>query len=215
MPWAESAEGEPLSPKIAQGLGLKRTTGALISMIRGEGPAKKAGLRQGDVVLKVDGVTVKSVRQLPRLIAFIKPGKTVRLTVFRKGKTLDVSVTIGKFPEQVAAAADGDLPAIDHVAVGGLKLAQLDDRVRDHYALHTDDDLTGIVVVDIDPESDAAASDIRPGDLVRLVNFKRVKTLDDVKNLIRAAEKEKKDAVPVLITRDSHERFVSLPLGAA
>ncbi len=208
-------EIQEITPKIAQGLGLKRTTGALISMIRGDGPAKTSGLLQGDVVFKVDGETVKSVRQLPRLIAFITPGKTARLTIFRKGKTLDVWVTIGKFPEQVTAAADGGLPAIEHVSVGGLRLAQLNDQVRDQYGLHADDDITGVVVVGIDPESDAAASDIRPGDLVRLVGFRNVKTLDDVKNAISVAAKENKKTVVVLISREDHDRFVALPLGAA
>jgi serine protease Do len=208
-------EIQEITPKIAQGLGLRRTTGALISMVRDTGPAKTAGLRQGDVVLKVNGVTVKSVRQLPRQIAFIKPGETARLTISRQGKTVEIPVTIGKFPEQVTAAADGDLPAVDHVAVGGLRLAQLDAQVRDQLDLDIDDDVTGVVVVEIDAESDAAASDIRPGDLIRFVGERRVKTLNDVKSAVSAAKKDNQKTILVLISRESHDRFVALQLGAA
>ncbi|MBI3451632.1 MAG: Do family serine endopeptidase, partial [Rhodospirillales bacterium] len=101
---------QPVTDEIANGLGLAKAQGALVSSIRDDGPAAKSGLEQGDVIVAVNGETVTQFKDLPRLIAAIKAGEKVRLAVWRGGAETTVNVVIGKMPQDEMAAAESDSP---------------------------------------------------------------------------------------------------------
>src|SRR5262249_53952429 len=96
---------QPVTPDIAEGLGLKNAQGALVAEPQSDGPAVKAGILAGDVITAVNGISVKDARDLARQIGSMAPGANARLTVVQKGQEKSVSVTLGELPAQREARA--------------------------------------------------------------------------------------------------------------
>jgi serine protease Do len=98
---------QPVTPDMVADLGLDRPAGVLVAQVTRGGPAMRAGLRPGDVIVAVDGKEVETARDVTRRVAAAAPGTTVPLTVWREGqeKTLDVTVRSGEAPVARAAAA--------------------------------------------------------------------------------------------------------------
>ena len=102
---------QPVDDTIADSLGLGTARGALIAGVDEKGPAKPAGLKAGDVIVKFDGKDIKESRDLPRLVASMPVGKTVEVVVVRDGKEVSNTVTLGRLEDndkqtQVATAED-------------------------------------------------------------------------------------------------------------
>lgn len=97
---------QPVTPEIADGLGLKSVNGALVAEPQANSPAVKAGIKAGDVITSVDGAQVKDARDLAKKIGMLAPNTTVKLGVFDKGSEKTVSVTLGELPNQQQARAD-------------------------------------------------------------------------------------------------------------
>jgi len=201
-------EIQPVTPEIAESLGLTGEKGALVSNAQDDSPAKKAGVVAGDVITAVNGKEVASPRELARLVAGINPGKPVDVTLWRNGKAETVKVDLGQFPadQQQASAQSGDdqeqAPAqADQLADLGLTIAPSDDG-------------KGVVVTNVDPESDAADRGIQAGDVITNVNSKPVAGSADIAEAMQDAAGAGRKAVLVQVTRDSASRFVTLPVTA-
>jgi serine protease Do len=89
---------QPVTAEIADAIGLRAASGALVADAQANGPAARAGLRRGDTITSVDGQPVKDARDLTRRIAGVKPGQTVKLTVFRDGRERSVAIEVGRQP---------------------------------------------------------------------------------------------------------------------
>src|SRR5690348_556467 len=94
---------QELTKEAAEAFGLKQANGALVNGVEKDGPASKAGVETGDIILKVDGRDVHSSNDLPRIITAVRPGAKVNLTVWRKGATKDIAVTVAEMKEDAAA----------------------------------------------------------------------------------------------------------------
>jgi serine protease Do len=90
---------QPVTKEIAEAVGLEEGKGALIAQPQPDSPAAKAGLRSGDIILSMDGVAIEDHRDLSRKVAMIAPGKTVEVTIFRRGEQEVVSVEIGRLSD--------------------------------------------------------------------------------------------------------------------
>ena len=97
---------QPVTPAIADGLGLKKTGGALVAEPQKDGPAVKAGIESGDVIISVDGKDVRDARDLARKIGSMAPGTTIKLGVYRKGTEKTVSLTLGELPNTKEAKVE-------------------------------------------------------------------------------------------------------------
>ena len=196
-------EIQPVTKDIAESLGLKSDKGAIVANAQDESPAKKAGIASGDVITQVDGKDIASSRDLARLIAGYMPGTTVDINVWRDGKAQSIKVELGKLPgtEKVAAADTGEASPSATDTLGELGLT-----------VTTSDDGSGLVVTDVDPDSDAADRGIQPGDIITAVNSEAVKSVDDVTSAMDNAAKAGRKSVLVQISRDSTNRFVALPI---
>jgi serine protease Do len=196
-------EIQPVTPEIADSLGLTGEKGALVSNAQDQGPAKKAGVVAGDVITAVDGKEVASPKELARIIGDIAPGKAVDVTVWRNGKAETLKVDLGELPgaeKQAALQDDSNAPAqTDQLADLGLTIAPSDDG-------------KGVVVTDVDPGSDAADRGLQAGDVITNVNSKPVAGGSDIETAMEDAAKAGRKAVLVQVTRDDVSRFVTLPV---
>jgi len=196
---------QPVDKDIAESLGLAQAKGALVSESNADTPAAKAGIRAGDVITQVNGQPVEGPRELARTIGALDPNQTVTLNVWRDGKAQDIPVTLGEMPstDQLASAE----PSADEPArPEGRSLASLGLTVTPA------EDGNGLVVTDVDPESEAAERGFQPGDVITQVNSTPVKAAADVRKAIDEAVKAGRKSVLVQVTREDSNRFVAVPV---
>lgn len=201
-----------LTDDIAESLGLDSAEGVLISNVRANGPAAKAGLQVGDVILNVNGEKIETLRELPRVIAEIEPDSNAEISVWRNGASEAIDVEIGLLPEprKVAAASVEDKAKEDRV---GLSLKSLDPKIAKDLGLA--ENTAGVVIVGVEPGSPAAETGLRPGDVLTKANGAAVETPGDLKNQIESAREAGKKSVLALVKRGDNQRFVVIPIGAA
>jgi serine protease Do len=196
-------EIQPITPEIAESIGLKSEKGALVSSAQDNGPGKKAGITAGDVITQVDGKDVASPKELARLIGAYAPGKSVDVTVWRDGKNQTIKTALGTLPATDKQASADQQPAApakaDTLADLGLTVTKSENG-------------KGLVVTDVDPDSDAADRGIQPGDIITSVNSTEVNDTDGVAKAMADAVKSGRKAVLMQITRDDSNRFVALPV---
>jgi serine protease Do/serine protease DegQ len=156
--------GQPLTPDIAQALGVKDSHGALIAQVVPGSPAAKAGLKPEDVVIEANGKTIENFSQLRNIVGMLRIGDKVNLKILRDGDKRDVTVVIGKTPEETATGK-----AL-HPALEGATFGPVDDNSRG---------LTGVRVVGIKQGSPAAESGLQPGDVIVSVNRHPIQGMED------------------------------------
>ena len=194
-----------VTDELAQSLELKAATGALVSKVSSGSPAAKAGLKRGDVILAVNGETVEGVRNLPIMVAGLKPGTDAEAKIWRDGKPMTIKLRMGAMP-----AADEVAAVAEDASVQGLELAALDRRTRRTFRI--DEDVRGVVITGVKPGSAAARNGLNPGDVIVTVGHVAVSSPDDVAKKIAKAMKQDRKGLLLLVNRDSRERFVALSL---
>ncbi|GAB4360930.1 MAG: Do family serine endopeptidase [Oricola sp.] len=193
---------QPVTAEIAESLGLDKASGALVAEPQDDAPAKKAGIRSGDVITAVNGKKVNDPRELARTIAALNPGTKAEITYMRDGKEKTVSVKLGELPgSDKVASADGSSGKSSETALAdfGLTVAPADDG-------------KGVIVTGIDPDSAAADAGIRPGDKVVEVNNEAVSSASDIEKQIDTVAKSGRKAALLLLERDDSSRFVAMPI---
>lgn len=197
---------QPVSKDLAESFGLDDTRGALVSDVTDDSPAKKAGLKAGDVILSVNGEAIDDSTTLPRLIGRVSPGDDVKLKVMRDGDQRNIDVTVGDWPEEMTADGSPSTGnATDDQAKLGIAISDLNDQQKQQLDIDS-----GVLVRRVDPRGAAAAAGIQPGDVI--VSFDQ-KPVDNADQLIEAVKQVDEDrAVPVRIVRDGNSLFVALRL---
>jgi serine protease Do len=200
----------------AEALGLKGgAKGALVAGIDEKGPAKTAGLEVGDVIVKFNGVPVKSSSELPRIVATTPVGKTVDVLVVRKGEEQSKSVLLGRLEDgektQVANAKQPEPETVNRQILG-LNLSGLSDEARRRYNIK-DTVKSGVVVTKVDPNSTAADKRIQPGEVIVEVGQEAVAAPADVTKRVEALKKEGRKSVLLLVASTGGDvRFVAIGL---
>jgi len=201
---------QPVTPDIADSLGLKKAEGALVAEPQANGPAAKAGIESGDVITAVNGETVKDARELARTIGGLAPGNAVKLNVLHKGQDKVVNLTLGQLPNTIEAKADNDNDDKGSVTRGtdvpklGLTVAPANSVAGAGKE--------GVVVTDVDPKSAAAERGFKEGDVILEVAGKSVANVGDVREAITAARNDNKNSVLMRVKSGGSSRFVAIPL---
>ena len=190
---------------LADDLGLKGETGALVAAAQKDLPAAAAGVKSGDVITAVDGETVADPHDLARRIAALGPKKTVKLALIRNGSPMTVDVILGTMPADKTANAQSR-NSDDN---GGSALAKLGLTLR---PAHGQD---GVVVAEVDPDGAAADKGLKQGDVILEVAGKSVNRPADVVEAIDAAKTGGKKSVLVRVKSNDGERYLTLPTRAS
>lgn len=206
---------QQVTPEIAESLGLKEPTGAMIAGVNEGGPADKAKLRNGDIVLKFNGQDVKNMSALPRVVADTEVGKQVPVVVWRDGKEVTITATLGERPSDTQLAADrgskgGETTKTVELAGLGLKIAPLTAEAREKFRLA--EDAKGVLITDVTADGSAADKGLKAGDVIVEVQQNEVATPADVVRRVDAARKQDRKFVLMLIQGAEGTRYVPLPL---
>jgi serine protease Do len=197
---------QPVTPDIAESLGLKKAEGALVAEPQANSPAQKAGIEAGDVITSVDGKEVKDARDLAKRIGALAPKSSVKLTVLHKGAEKTLTLTLGELPNTKEARANaGDGDSGTDVGKLGLTLAPA-ARVAGAGA-------EGVVVTGVDSGGVAADHGFSTGDVIIEIAGKTVSTPADVRDVVASARTEGKRSVLIRVKKGDNTRFVALPLG--
>ncbi len=196
---------QDLNAQLAESFGLDRPRGALVSSVEKDGPAAKAGIQPGDVILAVAGHPIEHYGELSGAIAAMKPGSDTTLSLWRGGKQLNVSVAVAELHEQQqAASARGRSPGGGPKAAPsafGLTVRPLNPQEKQQAGTQ------GSLVVE-EVTGPAAAAEVQPGDIILGVNGKRVHTVAELEEAAKTAGK----SVALLIQREDAQIFVPLRL---
>lgn len=200
---------QTVTQDLADSLGLGEASGALVSEVMEGTPAEAGGILPGDVLLSFDGRPVTNMRKFPRMVAETAIGRAVTVEAWRGGRRVFLDVVLGELDEEPVrqAAIDPD-PEVRTVDALGLSLAGLTREFRSRYAIA--DGVRGAVVVDVDPNSDAAAKGMRPGDVVVEVGQSAVDSPRDVAEGVARIEGEGRNSVLLLVHREGNSLFIAL-----
>ncbi len=191
----------PVDKEVAESIGLGSATGALVSAVEPDSPAAKAGLQAGDVIVQFNGTKIDKVSDLPRLVGNTKPGSKASLTIFRRGKQQQLSITVADVPadeSQVAQAPEAS-GATANAKTLGLRVTDLTAAQKKALGVRG-----GVQVAEA--SGPAARAGMRPGDVVLAIANTEVASVKDFEAALAKADQSK--PVNVLVRRDEWAQYL-------
>ncbi len=185
---------QPVSEQLAESFGMKQARGALVTMIEAGGPADRAGMKVGDVILAVGDREVAQSAELPAIIGESAPGTIVAIRIWREGKPTELRVTVGEAPSERGYAP----PEGTRLAGLGLVVRALSEEESRQIQAR------GLLVLDV--EGPAAAAGLQPGDVILAVNNAPVASVEQFRDRVRAAQ----GRLALLVQRGDARIFVPL-----
>src|SRR5579859_6560441 len=209
------------TPDLAEAQGIPTQKGAIVADTVVGGPSQRAGLMSGDVVVAINGVSVKTSTELTREVAKAKPGDVLKLDVIREGKHRVIDVRSGTRPSEKDLASNdnnpssGDraapaTPSAPHPQVLGMALGPLDEAMRRR--LNAPPELKGVVVESIDQSSDAGQKGLHRGDVIVQAGGFPVATAADVSAAVEAAKKAGRTGVSLGVFRQGRTTFLAVKI---
>lgn len=203
---------QDVTADVAEAMGLPEAKGALVTDVP-DGPSKDAGIQSGDIIVSFNGTDVKDSRELVRRVASADIGKAVPVTVLRDGKSLALSVTLGRREEaekDQPADSAAPAPAPADKTVLGIHLQELTDDLRSQLSLP--DGTEGLLVADVDQASDAYAKGLRQGDVITEAGQQKVATIAELEKRIADAKDGGRKSLLLLIRSGGNPRFLAVSI---
>jgi serine protease Do len=202
---------QEVTKELADSFGLAKPAGALVNYVEKGGPADKAGVEAGDIILKFDGKAVGASSDLPRIVGATRPGSKVTMQIWRKGATRDLTVTVGEIAEDTVAQRRHKRAKPAEAAANrlGLVLKELTaEQKRELKLAH------GLLVEEV-RNTDGGRAELRPGDIVLAVVYNGVsheaKSVEQFNKLL--SQIEKSATVTLLVKRDERQTYIPLKIG--
>jgi serine protease Do len=193
---------QPVTPELADSLGLKQARGALVSIPAPGSPAELAGIRRGDVILKIGDGEVKDSRDLARKIAAIAPETSVKLSIFRDGKRETVEVKLEELEDGKSPAAGAGPAPQSEIGALGLSVAPTGEGPAGP---------GGLAIVEIRPDGRAADAGLVQGDILLIANGADLTSPNALEAALRSAKAAGKNHALALVQRGGNQVYVALP----
>jgi serine protease Do len=177
---------QDMDEDLAKSFGLEKARGALISEVADKSPAAEAGLRQGDVIVEMDGTAVTDVSTLRNKVAMIAPGTKIDLLVIREGAKKTVEITIGEQPAELAKNGSNGDESLQNM---GLTLQNLTQELADQLGYSPEQ---GVLIAEVEAGSPAEQAGLKPGQLIEEVNKQRVHNLKDLRKVLEGVKADAK-----------------------
>ncbi len=192
---------QPLTKELAESFGLPNTRGALVNSVEKGGPAEKAGIEAGDVILKFNGKTVNSSEDLPRIVGATRPGSPATIQIWRNKAIRDIKITVGRMPDERTAQTPSHRgekkgPASTHY---GLTLSDLSEAQRAELKISG-----GVLVENV--KGPAARAGVRRGDVILAVNNQDVASVEQFNEIMTQFDQGR--IVALLIRRGPNALYI-------
>ena len=191
---------QPLTPELARQFELKSEKGVLVSDVVDDGPAQKAGIQQGDIILTYNGKEIEDVSQFRNMVAGGKPGTEVNIKLLREGKEKSLRVIIGEAPAKQSTTTDET-----NSMFIGINVQSLSSKQR--MALGIPTQIKGVIVTSVDDDSEAAGI-LQTNDIIMEVNKKKTSNIDEYKAAIGSIKDD--EEILMLIYRDGASLYITL-----
>ena len=194
---------QDITTELAEQFHLQGTKGALVSQVNKDSPAEKAGLKAGDVIVRLDFNEVSDTRQLRNLVAAISPGSSVKIDAICNGKERTFSAIIGKMSAEPVAAAKPRASTSDLLARLGLSVQSLTPELATQYQQQG---LRGVLIANVEPGSPASMANLQAGDLIVEANRQPVAVIGELQDALGKSPKQ----LLLLIKRDGASLYVTI-----
>ncbi len=194
---------QDVTPDLRRKLGLETDRGALVSDVPTDSPAAAAGIQRGDVILSVDGKSVKNSRELPLIIATKPIGKSIEINVLRRGKTIALTAVTRELEEEIPSADPEEAAG----ARLGLSMQTMTAEVANTYGLNR---VTGVLVLQVEAGSPGADAGLEPGDVIIEVEQQPVNDVAAFQRIVGQSVKDK--ILLILVDRGGSTFFLTLTL---
>jgi len=190
---------QKMTPGLAESFGLDEARGAIVSEVVSGSPAEKAGIEQGDVVVKFNGEKIGDYGELSRMAALTKPGTEVTLSIIRRGREIEIEVVLGTYPKEKALMRQTS--GYDIFGVKTEDISKQHQNIIGHQ---------GIVVTGVQSGSPAEEEEIQVGDVILEINRKKINTLEDYSATLDKIEPGQ--TILLLVKNQHRTRFLSLKI---
>ena len=194
-----------ITSDLADTLGLKDSTGALVSSVASGSAAERAGVKRGDVIRSFNGVAVHDTNTLRNRVAEAGPGTNNELVIVRDGSEKRLSVKLDEANPEQSARMNGDVPSADDKTALGVSVMPLTPELAAR--VKAPKDAKGLFVDDVDPDGRAAAAGIQPGDIIQEANRQAVTSVDDLRSAVRTSGEK---PTLLLINRQGSDLFITV-----
>ena len=202
---------QQVTPEIAESFGLPTAKGALVAGVIADGPAARAGLTQGDIILSVNGHDISRMRELPLVVADTAIGETAAVKIWRQNAEATLRPVIGEMPKSPdsleTGQGGGEAPRLERPGVVGLRLVPLTQQRRQR--LRIPHMVNGVIVTAIDEDSLFADLDLLPGDVIVEINQHPVTSPEDAINRLQEAAVSGRRSVMMLINRHGTNHYLA------
>ena len=204
---------QEVSPEIARAVGLKEVKGAMVNMVYPGDPADKAGVKKGDIILAINAQPIKNPFDLTHLIATLKPGSKIAITVWRDKREMTLSTKLEKRSDEHVAELGGQQEEEEGKETKetkdslGLTLKNITPEIAGRLKL---DDAKGVLVTGVDPKGPAADGDIKKGDVIKEINRHEIGGISDYLKVLKALKKG--DTVLLRVVRNGRPFYMAIDI---